>query len=87
MTEVEDRMNSVMSPEHFALLGEDSVAYVRKIEHDDLHKLFPQAPKMMPGIDLFALYRADGTPIVLTDSREAAVANAMEHDLTPVSVH
>ena len=30
---------------------------------------------------------ADGTPIMVTDSREAAVANAWSHELQTVSVH
>ena len=41
-----------------------------------MHTLFPQAPELQPGMQLFALHAADGTPIMLTDSREAAVANA-----------
>jgi hypothetical protein len=36
---------------------------------------------------LFALHSADGTPIMVTDSREAAVANAVTHELEMVSVH
>jgi hypothetical protein len=38
-------------------------------------------------MQLFALHAADGTPIMLTDSREAAVANAWSHELETVSVH
>ena len=30
---------------------------------------------------------AYGTPILVTDSREAAIANAMTHELETVSVH
>jgi len=30
---------------------------------------------------------ADGTPLALTDSRHAAIANAIENDLVPLSVH
>ena len=33
------------------------------------------------------LHAADGTPIMLTDSREAAVANAWSQELEAVSVH
>ena len=40
-----------------------------------------------PGMKLFSLHAADGTPIIVTDSREAAVANAREHELDMVSVH
>jgi hypothetical protein len=49
--------------------------------------LFPQAPRLAPGIELFALHAADGTPILQTDSREAALANARDHELETVSVH
>jgi hypothetical protein len=36
---------------------------------------------------LFALLSADGSPIMLTDSRDAAIANAREHELQTVSLH
>ena len=36
---------------------------------------------------LFALHAADGTPIMIADTREAAVANAWSQQLEPVSVH
>jgi hypothetical protein len=42
---------------------------------------------MPPGQTLFALLAADGTPIMLTDSREAAIANAWSQELEMVSVH
>jgi hypothetical protein len=36
---------------------------------------------------LFCLYNADGSPISISGSREAAVGDAMEHDLIAASVH
>ncbi len=53
---------------------------------------FPTRPitlivSFAPGTQLFALHAADGTPIMLTDTREAAVANAWSHELETVSVH
>jgi hypothetical protein len=33
------------------------------------------------------LLGADGVPIVLTDSRDAALANALQNELQTVSVH
>jgi hypothetical protein len=36
---------------------------------------------------LFALLGADGTPIMLTDSRDAALANALQQELQTVSLH
>ena len=49
--------------------------------------MFPQAPKIAPGMKLFSLHAADGTPIMLTDTREAALANAWSQELETVSVH
>ena len=54
---------------------------------DDVQRLFPQAPQVRAGLQLFALLSASGEPIVLTDSRDAAIANAWAHDLTTVSLH
>ena len=68
-------------------LGDGRIAYVKTIRSEDVHKLFPQAPKIAPGMKLFALHAADGTPIMLTDTREAAIANAWSHELETVSVH
>ncbi len=42
---------------------------------------------LAPGSLLYALHAADGTPIMLTDSREAAIANAWSQELETVSVH
>ncbi|MFZ4530750.1 MAG: DUF1150 family protein [Alsobacter sp.] len=77
----------MLSPQGLAALGDGQIAYVRPIRSDDLKRLFPQAPEIQPGLDLFALLGADGSPLMITDSRAAAIANAWEHDLMPVSVH
>ena len=78
-----------ISAEALAHLGDGRIAYVRTIRSEDVRALFPQAqmPQMAPGQTLFALHAADGTPIMLTDSREAAIANAWSQELETVSVH
>ena len=78
---------STLSPEALALLGGGKIAYVKTIRSEDVQKHFPQAPHLAPGTLLFALHAADGTPIMLTDTREAAVANAWSQELEMVSVH
>jgi hypothetical protein len=75
------------SEEQFAHLGGGSLAYVRELRSDEVSKLFPQAPPIQPGLQLFALLGADGVPIMLTDSRDAALGNALQHELQTVSVH
>ena len=76
-----------ISPEALAHLGDGQIAYLKMIRSEDVRALFPHAPEMAPGLKLFALHAADGTPIMLTDSREAAVANAWSQELETVSVH
>jgi hypothetical protein len=76
-----------ISPEALAGLGGGRIAYVRTIRSEDVQKQFPEAPELAPGTLLYALHAADGTPIMLTDSREAAVANAWSQELETVSVH
>jgi hypothetical protein len=76
-----------ISPEALAHLGDGQIAYVKTIRSEDVRALFPQVPEIEPGLQLFTLHAADGTPIMLTDSREAAIANAMSQKLEMVSVH
>jgi len=76
-----------MSPEALAHLGDGQIAYVKTIRSEDVPALFPEVPQIQPGLKLFALHAADGTPIMLTDSREAAIANAVSQQLEMVSVH
>ena len=77
----------VISREALAILGGGKIAYIKEIRSEDVPNLFPQAPALAPGMQLFALHAADGTPIMLTDSREAAIANAWSNELETVSVH
>lgn len=78
---------AAITPDALAHLGDGQIAYVKTIQSEDVRKLFPQAPQIAPGIKLFALHAADGTPIMLTDTREAAVANAWSQELQAMSVH
>jgi hypothetical protein len=86
--EKEDRQTRApMSRSEFAQLGDGEVAYIKQLDSDAAERLFPALSDAPKDIDLFALLGADGTPLALTDSRNAAIANAIENDLVPVSVH
>ncbi|HEY4846602.1 MAG TPA: DUF1150 domain-containing protein [Methylocella sp.] len=77
----------LLTNEQLASLGGDRVAYLKPIRSEDVSRLFPAAPAIQPGLQLFALVAADGTPIIVTDSRDAALANAMSQELEMVSLH
>jgi hypothetical protein len=70
-----------------AAIGEGQVAYVRPLTSEEVPALFPDAPRLAPGLKLFALLSASGAPIMLTDSKETALANAWENDLVTLSLH
>src|SRR5215831_16549509 len=82
---------ATITQEALAHMGDGRIAYVKPIRSEQVAALFPQAAPQMaeiaPGLQLFALHAADGTPIMLTDSREAAVANAWSNELQTLSVH
>jgi hypothetical protein len=78
---------AAMTDQAFSILGGGKIAYVKPIRSEDVHDMYPQAPELQPGLQLFALHAADGTPILVTDTREAAVANAWSNELETVSVH
>jgi hypothetical protein len=70
-----------------AHIGEGVVAYLREMPSEELNGKFPGLPPIQPGTRLWALFAANGQPILLADERARAIAGAMENDLTPVAVH
>jgi hypothetical protein len=62
-----------ISPQEFALLGMQDLAYVKRVTVNDGAA--------------FAVHAADGTQIALLGDREVAFATVRQHDLEPLSVH
>ena len=75
------------SQAELAHLGEGSLAYLREIGSEELKGKFPGLPEIAPGVKLWALFAANGQPILLSDARERAIAGALENELIPVSIH
>ena len=73
--------------EQLAHMGDGLIAYVKPLRSEEVSRIFPQVQGLPTGLQLFALLSAEGAPILLTDSRDAAVANAWEHKLQTVSLH
>jgi len=76
-----------MSEKDFAILAGSRLAYVRQARSEDVASFCPEAPVLAPGQDVFVLYAADGTPILVTDSLESAKFNAEQESLEAVSIH
>eukprot|EP01042_Synura_sphagnicola_P012797 gene12797-16270_t len=47
--------NNPLTTAEFAALGNGQVAYLKPIMSDELARIFPQAPEIEPGLQLFAL--------------------------------
>jgi hypothetical protein len=78
----------VMSQLELAALGGGKIAYIKMLSSDEAKQLYPTIDGEVPnGINLYALQAADGTPIALTDSLQAAMGHALGDDLQIASVH
>ena len=76
-----------MSDDQLAELGGGKVAYIKSMSSDEANLMYPAVKGLPKGIELFALHAADGTPIALTDSRQAAIGHAMGDQLMVESLH
>jgi hypothetical protein len=73
--------------EELMAMGDGETAYLRKFRAGELRKLFPQTAELHPSVELFALFGADGTPLVLADTRDAVLNGAWDHKLTLSALH
>ena len=67
-----DKLRAI-SPEEFALLGMQDLAYVKRVTVDDE--------------TAFGIFAADGTQVALLPDRAVAFAAVRQHEMQPVSVH
>jgi hypothetical protein len=70
-----------------AKLGDGKVAYIRMMSSEEAQRMFPTISGLPDDSNIFALHSADGTPLALTDSRQAAVGHAMSDRLEVASIH
>ena len=80
-------LEGVMSQRELAALGGGKVAYIRALSSDEAKELYPAIDDLPSGIQLFALQAADGTPIALTDSLQAAMGHAIGDELELAGLH
>lgn len=87
MTELRDQPRRTMSATEFAELGGGEVAYIKMLTSDEAHRMYPAIEGLPDGINLYALHAADGTPLALTDSMQAALGHALGDELEIASIH
>lgn len=75
------------TPEALAAMGGGEFAYMRSFRAAELKHLFPQTENLHPSVKLYALFGADGSPLMLADSRDLVLSGAWQNDLSMATVH
>ncbi len=70
-----------ISAEQLAQMGNGVLAYVREIEGRSAVVMLGGQVNVAPDAKLFCLYHANGQPISISQSKEAALGSASEHEL------
>lgn len=76
-----------ISEQDLARLGGGALAYIREIEGREARKMLGGKPQVALDAKLYCLHNADGSPISISGTRDAAIGSAFEHELLPMSVH
>ena len=76
-----------ISETEFAHMGGGALAYIREIEGEEATRLLGKELVLSPHSKLFCVYHANGMPVSISGTREAAIGSALEHELVPMSVH
>jgi hypothetical protein len=76
-----------LTAQDLALLGEGALGYIKEIEVQEARRLLGEQAHVAPNSKLFCLYNADGTPVSISGSKEAALGSAFEHELMAMSLH
>lgn len=85
--EKQKRIDVKFSDHEFQRLGDGDFGYIREIGSKEAIALLGSQALVPPGSRLFCLYNADGTPVSISGSREAAFATAIDQELAPLTVH
>ena len=75
------------SVEALAAMGDGEIAYLRAFRAGELRQLFPQVADLHPTVQLYALFSAEGTPLMIADTRDAVLTGAWTHDLGLAVLH
>ena len=82
-----DKLALELSLEELAQLGNGALSYIREIEGRDVIRMVGPQARVSPDAKLFCLFNANGSPISISGTREAAEGSAVEHELIPISLH
>lgn len=79
-----DPLQNYADPSKFAGLGHDAIAYMRRISAEEIERAFPGMPELEAGRKYWALFAADGTPLVLANEQNEIASTAFYNNLLAV---
>lgn len=79
-----NNQNDLLEMQEFAQLGNDVVAYMREITADEIKEKFPGTDELKSGETYWALFAADGTPLVLANNQQHVSNEAFLSDLKTI---
>jgi hypothetical protein len=78
---------AAITEQELAAIGQGHIAYMRQLSGKEINEAFPGKVEIDPQARVWALFGADGTPIMLAGDAGAALQGAFQADLLPVAVH
>jgi hypothetical protein len=78
---------AAITEQELAAIGQGHIAYMRQLSGKEINEAFPGKVEIDPEARVWALFGADGTPIMLAGDAGAALQGAFQADLLPVAVH
>lgn len=87
MMEQKMEVRKGISTDELEQLGGGEVAYIKTLSSEEANEIYPLDDSLPEGISIYALHAADGTPIALTNSMQAALGQALDDELQVTSVH
>ncbi len=74
----------LLEMQELAQLGNDVVAYMREITAEEIQDKFPGTEELKSGHTYWALFAADGTPLVLANDQQHVTSEAFHSDLKAI---
>ena len=65
-------------------LGTGTLAYMRPITSEEIRSAFPEMRDLADGATYWALFAADGTPLILASEREEITSSAFHNNLRAI---
>lgn len=72
------------SVEQLAQMGADAIAYMREMTTEEIRDAFPQTPELENGQTYWALFGADGAPLMLASERVDIASSAFYNNLKAI---